>query len=82
MSYLHLHTRSTKADKLLTVLGDGETHTTRELVRRVGHAFGTAVFQLRKNGHHIVTSPHPNRRWQSNYQLVDVHVSARKRTRG
>jgi hypothetical protein len=82
MPQLHLLSRPTKVEKLLTVLGDGETHTTRELVRRVGHTFGTAVFRLRQDGHHIVTSPHPTRRWQSNYQLVDVRVSARKRTHG
>jgi hypothetical protein len=81
MPHLQLTTKLTKAEKLLAILADGEAHTTRELVRRVGHAFGTAVFRLRRNGHHIVTSCHPTKRWQRNYQLVDVRVSARKRTR-
>lgn len=60
----------TKAEKLLAILDDGKWHTTKELVRRVGHTFGGAKFQLARFGYNIMSEPHPARQRQWRYRLV------------
>ena len=59
----------TKKEKLLNVLADGRWHSTKELVRRVGHTFPVAKYQLVHYGYRIETRRHPNRRWQWQYRL-------------
>jgi len=61
--------RPTRAEKLLGVLADGDWHSTKELVRRVGHTFAATKFMLVRYGYNIERRPHPNRRWQSQYRL-------------
>lgn len=72
MLFNHPSDRPTKAEKLLTVLRDGEPHATKELVRRVGHTFGGAVFKLRRNGYDIARQGHPSKRYQHEYQLTEL----------
>ena len=59
----------TKVEKLHAVLADGRWHSTRELVRRVGHAFAVSKFKLVRYGHDIERRPHPTKRWQWQYRL-------------
>lgn len=61
----------TKADKLLEALADRAVHSTKELVRRIGHAFGGAIFKLRRRGFTIARTAHPTKRYQNNYRLTD-----------
>lgn len=61
----------TKADKLLAILMDRAAHSTQELVRRVGHAFGGAIFKLRSRGFSVQRTHHPTKRYQSEYRLTD-----------
>ncbi|MFA5061653.1 MAG: hypothetical protein WC526_00725 [Patescibacteria group bacterium] len=64
-------TRVTKIERLLRVLGDHDWHSTRELVRRVGHAFGVAKFRLVHSYHYdIERRHHPARRFQFQYRLL------------
>ncbi len=69
----HMHgdrgDRSTKMDKLLSILADGEYHSTQELSRRVGHTFAVAKFKLVHAGHAIEREPHPTKRHQWRYRL-------------
>ncbi len=68
-----MHTNSprpTKAEKLLSVLGDGKWHSTKELVRRVGHTFGGAKFQVVHFGYRIEAEPHPKKHRQWRYRLA------------
>lgn len=62
--------RPTKTEKLLTVLSDGRWHTTRELVRRVGHTFAIAKFKLIACGYAIERRRHPAKRFQHQYRMV------------
>lgn len=61
----------TKADLLLGILKDRACHSTKELVRRVGHAFGGAIFRLRRRGLAIERKKHPTKRYQNQYRLTD-----------
>ena len=61
----------TKADKLLAILRDRAAHSTKELVRRVGHTFGGAVFKLRRQGRVIERISHPAKAHEHQYQLRD-----------
>lgn len=66
----------TKADKLLAILLDHACHSTRELVRRVGHTFGGAIYQLRRpaarrKGYVIERRKHPTRKYEHQYRLRD-----------
>lgn len=57
--------RQTKAERLYEVLSDYAWHTTRELVRRVGHTFAVAKRKLAQLGIDISKKPDPgiNRHW-------------------
>jgi hypothetical protein len=59
-------------ERLLTVLSDGQWHTTAELARKVGHTFVVAKFVLVRRGYEIVREPHPSRRHQHLYRLVST----------
>jgi hypothetical protein len=66
----------TKVDTLLAVLGDGDWHSTGELVRRVGHTFGMAVFRIRRDRTRwceITCEPHPDKPNQYRYRLTRYH---------
>ena len=52
----------TKVDKLITVLSDGKWHSTKELVRRVGPAFGGARYWLAKTGINVQRRAHKKKR--------------------
>ncbi len=63
----------TKVDQLLAVLSDGDYHGTAELVRRVGHTFGVAVFKVRRDRNlrcDITCERHPSRPTQFRYRLT------------
>ena len=62
----------TRKELLLDVLCDGRPHTTNELLRRVGHRFSASKHALSREGYVIDVYPHPRRRWQYLYQLIDV----------
>ena len=69
-TYKNWNRRSdTKVDKLITVLADGKWHSTRELARRVGHAFGAARYALGKTGICVQRRPRKNKRWQHEYRI-------------
>ena len=59
----------TKVDKLITVLSDGKWHSTKELVRRVGPAFGGARYWLAKTGINVQRRAHKKKRWQHEYRI-------------
>ena len=59
----------TKVEKLYIVLSDGEWHSTKELVHRVGHTFSVAKFLLAGYGHRIERRRHITRRFQCQYRL-------------
>lgn len=66
----------TKADKLLAILLDRACHSTKELVRRVGHTFGCAIYQLRRptarrKGYVIERRKHPTKKYEHQYHLSD-----------
>ena len=63
-------TKPTKKEKLLEVLSDGRWHSTKELVRRVGHTFAVAKFVLTFYGYNIEKRRHPNRPYQWQYRLA------------
>jgi len=63
--------RPTKIEKLYNVLKDGNWHSTKELARKVGHTFGVAKFKLQSFGYRVQVDPHPSKRWQFRYRLVD-----------
>lgn len=60
----------TKTDKLIHVLSDGKWHSTKELVRRVGHTFAVAKFALIRDGHRIDREVHPTQPRQHRYKLI------------
>ena len=64
-------TQLTKAEKMLNLLSDGQWHTTKELVRRVGHTFAVAKFNLTNWGYFIEKQSHPKKRFQNQYRLLD-----------
>lgn len=59
----------TKTQAAYHLLMDGKWHDTRELVRHVGHAFGTANFRLRQAGYIISSRPHPTKTLEWQYRL-------------
>lgn len=61
----------TQAEKLLAILVDRTYHATKELARRVGHRFGSVIYQLRRRGHTIHREPHPTKKHQHQYRLDD-----------
>lgn len=61
----------TQAEKLTAILVDRASHATKELVRRVGHRFGSVIYQLRRRGHTIKREPHPTKKHQHQYRLTD-----------
>jgi hypothetical protein len=66
----------TKADRLLEILLDRACHSTKELVRRIGHTFGGAIYQLRRptarrKGYVIERRKHPTKKYQHQYRLRD-----------
>ena len=63
--------RTTKIEKLLIVLSDGKWHSTKELVRRVGHSFAVAKFKAMHYGYFIEKRRHPFRTWQWQYRLEE-----------
>ena len=66
----------TKVDELLAILGDGDWHATGELVRRVGHTFGVAVFKARRDRSlrcDIACERHPEKPLQFRYRLTRYH---------
>ncbi len=68
--------RATQADKLFDVLSDFRWHTTKELARRVGHSFTSAVGALEREGFHVTQRSHPRRRWQYQYRIGDEPTQA------
>ena len=58
-----------KIERLYAVLADGDWHSTKELVRRVGHTFAGAKRQLTLAGYTIEKRPHPHRRHQWQYRM-------------
>lgn len=60
----------TKSEKLLRILADGKPHSTKELSRRVSHAFAGSIFKLRRAGYLIEKQHHPTRDYQWEYRLV------------
>lgn len=62
---------ATRAALLERILSDGEWHSTRELVRRVGHTFAGAKFTLVGYGHAIDKRKHPSRSRQYQYRQSD-----------
>jgi hypothetical protein len=64
--------RRTKIEKLLHVLSDGKWHSTRELVRRVGHTFSVAKFKLVQYGYPVQRQKHHNRKYQHLYRLPEL----------
>ncbi len=68
---LDWHGRPTKPKILLDLLVDHRGHSTKELVRRVGHTFGGAKKKLVDNGFPIVREKHPTLRYQSIYTLLE-----------
>jgi len=64
--------RVTKAEKLLRILGDEDWHSTKELVRRVGHTFSGAKFKLVAYGYPIERRKHPNKKYQHQYRLPEA----------
>lgn len=67
----HGKTRRTKIRKLLRVLGDQSWHSTRELVRRVGHTFAVVKFKLIFYGYPIEKRRHATKPRQWQYRLTD-----------
>jgi len=63
--------KKTKLEKLLDVLLDNNWHTTKELVRRVGHTFSTAKHRLIHYGYNIISRVHPKKQYQWQYKLKD-----------
>lgn len=63
--------KPTKIEKLLAVLSDKKWHSTKELVRKVGHTFSTAKYRLITYGYHIKSRLHPARKHQWEYRLLD-----------
>lgn len=63
--------RITKADKLLAVLSDQDWHATKELSRRVSHAFAGSIFKLRRSGYTIEKRHHPTREYHYQYRLTE-----------
>ena len=61
-----------KTERLLAVLVDSRWHSTKELVRRVGHTFAGAKFRLVAYGYSIEKRAHPDRIHQYQYRLLDV----------
>jgi len=72
---------STKVEKLHAVLSDGKWHSTRELARRIGHTFGGAKYRLAQFGYRIEREPHPKKRWQWRYRLLDAPENNTNRQR-
>lgn len=66
--------RITKAEKLLTVLSDGDWHSTKELARRVGHTFPVATYKLRHTGHQVERRSHPTKPRQFQYRLAPART--------
>lgn len=62
--------QTTRAERLLSILGDGKWHSTKELIRRVGHTFAGAKFMLVRKGVDIESRPHPTRKRQYQYRLA------------
>lgn len=62
--------RLTKRELLESILRDGGWHSTRELARRVGHTFGMAVFNLRRDNQHVERRRHPSAAFQHQYRLT------------
>jgi hypothetical protein len=62
--------RTSKVDRLRLILSDGQFHTTRELVRRIGHTFGVAIFKLRRMHRQVICQLQPGTGRQYRYRLV------------
>jgi hypothetical protein len=60
----------TRAERLHDLLADGTWHSTRELVRRIGHTFGGAVYVLRRTGYSVACERHPTLAGQHRYRLT------------
>lgn len=60
----------TQVEKLHELLADGNWHSTKELIRRVGHRFAVPKFMLIRYGYMIEARRHPWKRWQYQYRLV------------
>jgi len=71
MSKQSKSTRITKAERLLNLLRDGRWHNTKQLARRVGHAFAVAKFKLVGYGYVIECEKHPTKLYEYRYRLVD-----------
>jgi len=65
----------TKTEKLLNVLSDGRWHSTRELVRRVGHSFAVAKFKLIGYGYPVERRRHQYKRFQHQYRMRTPEIS-------
>ena len=63
--------KKTKVELLHVILLDEQWHSTKELVRKVGHTFGGAIFKLRSYGYRVVRERQPGSRRQHRYRLVD-----------
>lgn len=61
----------TKSEKLLRVLADHDWHSTKELCRRVSHAFAGPIFKLRQSGYTIEKRYHLMREYQYEYRLAE-----------
>jgi hypothetical protein len=63
--------RQTNAERLLELLSDHEWHSTRELSRRISHAFAVAKFKLvHQERRRIEKRKHATRRYQYEYRLL------------
>ncbi len=59
-----------KTDKLVALLLDGQWHSTKELARKVSHAFAGSIWKLRHTGHNIERQRHPKKRYEHQYRLT------------
>lgn len=72
----------TKVEELRRVLSDGAWHATGELVRRVGHSFGVAVFHLRRDYARrceVTCERHPTKPNQFRYRMTTYATPEAKR---
>lgn len=69
MLFLQTTPRHTKIERLRLILSDGQWHSARELARRLGHAFGVAIYHLRHKGRQIVCQLVPGTSRHYRYRL-------------
>lgn len=60
--------KNTQTARILRMLKDKGTVTNRELNRSVGFRYGARIFELRREGHLIVSSHVKDGLWQFTYK--------------